>query len=99
MMVKPKRDNILVRISEEDKTTKSGIVVVEDKLNKESPDRGTIVATGEGRYLNNGTLIPVGVSVGDHIIFQKYAGTKIKLDDETFLMIKENDILATISPV
>lgn len=96
MMIKPKRDNVLVRVAQEDKTTKSGIVVVESEVSKQSPDRGTIVATGEGRYLNNGHLVPMSVSVGDHIIFQKYAGTQIKADDEVFLMIKENDILATI---
>lgn len=96
MKVKPKRDNVLVKVEKEDKQTKSGIVVVENETSKQSPDRGTVIEVGEGRYLNNGTLIPTSVVPGDHIIFQKFAGTEIKVEEEVYLMIKENDILATV---
>lgn len=96
MKISPKRDNVLIKVSEENKQTKSGIVVVESDTSKASPDRGVVVETGEGRTLNNGALIPMSVAPGDNIIFQRYAGTVIKLEGQQFLMIKENDILAVI---
>ena len=96
MKINPKRDNVLVKVFLEEKKTKGGIYVVESDINKQSPDRGTVIATGEGRMTANGVKIPMTVSPGDHIVFQKYAGTEIKIDDDVFLMIKENDILAVI---
>lgn len=97
MQIKPKRDNVLIKVfTEEEKVTKTGIVLVENQQSKESPDRGIVVSVGEGRHAVDGTKIPPTVKEMDKIIFHRYAGTKIKIEDEEFLMIKENDILAVI---
>jgi chaperonin GroES len=63
---------------------------------KEKPQRGTILAAGEGRRDDDGDRIPLDVSVGDQVLFAKYAGTEFKLDDEELLILAEKDILAVI---
>lgn len=97
MQIKPKRDNVLIKVfTEEEKKTKTGIVIVENRQSKEAPDKGIIVSVGEGRYATDGTKIPPSVKAHDKIIFHRYAGTKITIGEDSFLMIKENDILAVI---
>ena len=72
--------------------TKSGIVLPDTA--KEKPQRGTVVAAGEGRRDDDGDRIPLDVKVGDQVLFAKYAGTEFKLDDEELLILSEKDILA-----
>jgi chaperonin GroES len=74
--------------------TKSGIVLPDTA--KEKPQRGTIIAAGEGRRDDDGDRIPLDVSVGDQVLFAKYAGTEFKLEDEELLILAEKDILAVI---
>ena len=75
--------------------TKSGIVLPDTA--KEKPQRGTVVAVGEGRRDDDGERIPLDVQVGDEILFAKYAGTEFKLDDEELLILSEKDILAVVA--
>jgi chaperonin GroES len=74
--------------------TKSGIYIPET-VKKEKPEQGTVVAVGPGHY-ENGKLVPIGVKVGDTIMFSKYGYEEVKIDDEDFLVIKEEHILAII---
>lgn len=89
--VRPLHDRILVqRMAEEEKT--AGGIIIPDSA-KEKPIQGEIVATGNGRVLEDGKTLPLEVKAGDRILFSKYAGTEIKIDNEDFLMMREDDIL------
>ena len=77
-----------------EETTKTGIVLPDTA--KEKPQRGTIVAVGEGRRDDDGERIPLDVKAGDEVLFAKYAGTEFKLDDEELLILAEKDILAIV---
>jgi chaperonin GroES len=77
-----------------EETTKSGIVLPDTA--KEKPQRGTVIAAGEGRRDDDGDRIPLDVNVGDQVLFAKYAGTEFKLDDEELLILSEKDILAVL---
>jgi chaperonin GroES len=93
--LKPLYDRVLVkRISSEDKT--SGGLFIPDSA-KEKPLEGEIVAVGSGKVLDNGTLRPVAVKPGDRVLFAKYAETEIKLNNESFLLLKEDDLLGVIN--
>jgi chaperonin GroES len=92
--LKPLGDRLVVRPSAREETTKSGIVLPDTV--KERPQEGTILAVGPGRTLDDGTREPIEVSVGEKILFQKYAGTEFKLDDEDLLILSQKDVLAVI---
>jgi chaperonin GroES len=98
MTIMPTQDNIIIRLPkvEKEKVTNSGIVLTVSGSQQDLPEQGVVEAIGEGRILSNGTIIAPKVSVGDKIIFNKFAGTKITTEDGEFLIIKENDILAII---
>jgi chaperonin GroES len=88
----PIGDRVVVKPEPEEQTTKSGIVLPDSA--KEKPQEGTVVAVGTGRVLDNGQRIPLDVKVGDRIIYSKYGGTEVKLDNEEFMILSERDILA-----
>lgn len=92
--LQPLADRVVVRPAGREETTKSGIVLPDTA--KEKPQRGTIIATGAGRRDDDGKRIALDVSVGDEVLFAKYAGTEFKLDDEDLLILAEKDILAVI---
>lgn len=95
LSVRPLHDRILVkRMAEEDKT--AGGLIIPDTA-KEKPQRGEVVATGKGRILEDGKVLPLEVRVGDKVLFSKYMGTELKLDGQEFLMIKEEDVLGVFS--
>jgi chaperonin GroES len=93
--LRPLGDRVVVRPSEREEMTKSGIVLPDTA--KEKPQRGTIIAAGEGRRDDDGDRIPLDVKVGDEVLFAKYAGTEFKLEDEDLLILSEKDILAIIA--
>lgn len=93
MAIKPIGDRVLVELLEEE-FNKVGSLYVPDTA-KERPQRGKIVATGDGRYEGK-DLIPMRVKVGDKVLFGKYAGTEFKYDDKEYLILSEHDILAVI---
>ena len=92
--LQPLGDRVVVQPAEREETTKSGIVIPDTA--KEKPQRGTVVSVGAGRLDDDGDRIPVDVSVGDEILFAKYAGTEFKLEEEDYLILAEKDILAVL---
>ncbi len=92
----PLGDRVLVKTSGEENTekTKSGIYIPES-VQKEKPEEGTVLAVGEGRYLD-GKIVPLRVNVGDKVMFSKYGYDEIKVDGQELLILKEDSILAII---
>lgn len=93
MKLKPLGDRVVVKPEEKEQTTKSGIVLPDTA--KEKPQEGKVVAVGTGKY-EDGKKIDLEVSVGDKVVYSKYGGTEIKVDEEEYLILSERDILAVI---
>ncbi|MGC4192539.1 MAG: co-chaperone GroES [Thermomicrobiales bacterium] len=92
--LKPLGDRLVIKPATREETTKSGIVLPDTA--KEKPQRGTVVAAGEGRRDDDGDRIPMDVKVGDEVLFAKYAGTEFKMDDQDLLILSEKDVLAVV---
>jgi len=93
--IKPLQDRILVkRLSGEEKT-KGGIIIPDSA--KEKPFEGEVIAVGNGKILDNGTKQPLEVKPGDKVLFSKYAGTEVKIEDEEYSIMREDDILGILS--
>ncbi len=95
MKVTPLHDRVVVRRLEEKEEKKGGIVIPDTA--KEKPQEGEVIAARNGRVLENGTRLAMEVKKGDRILFGKYAGTEIKLDNEELLIMREEDILGILS--
>ena len=93
MKIKPLHDHILVERVEEE--IKKGGIIIPDTA-KEKPQRGKVIAVGDGRRDEKGNTIPLGVKKGDIILFGKYAGTEMKIEDKEYLIIREDDVLGII---
>lgn len=91
----PIGDRVVVKPEPEEQKTKSGIVLPDSA--KEKPQEGTVVAVGSGRVLDSGQKVPLEVKVGDKIIYSKYGGTEVKIDDEELIFLSEREILSKIS--
>ncbi|HLV94369.1 MAG TPA: co-chaperone GroES [Candidatus Acidoferrales bacterium] len=91
--ITPLHDRVLVRRLEEKEVVKGGIIIPDSA--KEKPQEGEVIAVGNGRR-EKGELIPLDVKAGDRILFGKYSGNDIKIDDEEYLILKEDEILAKI---
>ena len=94
MAIQPLADRVLVKALESEEKTKGGIVLPDTA--KEKPQNGEIIAIGSGRLLEDGTMKSLEVKVGDKVIYGKYAGTEIKVKDEEYLILREEDILAIL---
>jgi chaperonin GroES len=94
MQITPLGDRILVKPLEAEDKTKGGIILPDTA--KEKPQEGRVVAVGKGKVLEDGKVQPLEVKPGDKILYGKYSGTEIKLEDEEHLIIKEEDVLAII---
>ncbi len=94
MNLKPLGDRVVVEPIEKEERTASGIILPETA--KEKPQEGEVVAIGPGRRDDNGKLIPMDVKKGDIVLFAKYAGTEVKIEDKKVLILKESDILAIV---
>ncbi|HHY06385.1 MAG TPA: co-chaperone GroES [Clostridia bacterium] len=94
MNIKPLGDKVVIKPLDQEEKTKSGIVLPDTA--KEKPQQGEIIAVGSGRILENGQKIPLEVKVGDKVIFSKYAGTDIKIEEQDYLILSERDIHAII---
>lgn len=92
--IKPLEDKVLVQIVEAETTTASGLVIPDSA--KEKPQEATVVAVGPGRSNDSGEVTPVGVNVGDTVIFSKYGGTELKYDGQEYLLLSARDLLAVI---
>jgi len=95
LKLRPLADRVVVKPLEREEVTKSGIVLPDTA--KEKPQEGTIEAVGNGRYNEQtGQRIALDVKVGDRVMYAKYAGSEVKIDDEDYLILSEKDILAIV---
>ncbi|TVM16246.1 co-chaperone GroES [Oceanidesulfovibrio indonesiensis] len=94
MKLKPLHDRVLVKRLEEEEKTKGGIIIPDTA--KEKPIKGEVVAVGPGKTNDKGDKVKLSVDKGDKVLFNKYAGTEIKVDGDEFLVMREDDILAII---
>ncbi len=92
MNLRPLHDRVIIRRLEEEQKTSGGIVIPDTAAEK--PQRGEVVAVGEGKRLDNGELQPLAVKKGDQVLFGKYSGTEVKVDGEELLVMREDDIMA-----
>jgi chaperonin GroES len=97
MNVRPLRDRLLVKPLEEGEQRIGGIIIPDTA--KEKPQQGKVVAVGQGRLDKNDNVIPLDVKEGDTILFGKYSGTEIKLENETYLILREEEVLGVIEGV
>lgn len=95
MKIRPLQDRILVKRVEAEQKTASGIIIPDAA--KEKPVEGRIVAIGNGRVLDNGTIQKPDVKTGDTILFGKYSGTEVKVEGEEYLILREDDVLGVMS--
>ena len=93
-MLRPLGDRIVIELIEAEEKTASGIVLPDSA--KEKPQEGKVVAVGTGRVLENGNRVELDVTEGDRIIFSKYAGTEVKYENEEYLIVKQDDVLAIV---
>jgi len=95
MKIRPLHDRILVKRIEEQETKKGSIIIPDTA--KEKPQEGKVIAVGAGKINDEGKKIPLDVKAGDRILFGKYAGSEVKVDDEEYLILREEDVLGVIA--
>ena len=94
MNIRPLHDRVVVKRSEEERTTASGIVIPDSATEK--PDQGVVIAVGNGKKDDNGKAVALDVKVGDKVLFGKYAGQTVKVDGEEVLVMREDDIMGIV---
>jgi chaperonin GroES len=92
--IRPLQDRVILKRIEEEEKSKGGIIIPDTA--KEKPQEGRVVAVGKGKVNEDGKLIPLDVKVNDRVLFGKYAGSEINIDDEEHLIMREEDILGVI---
>jgi chaperonin GroES len=92
--LRPLHDRLLVERVEEQEQQKGGIIIPDSA--KEKPQQGIVAAAGNGKRLENGDVVPLDVKAGDRILFGKYAGNEIKIDDHEYLILREEEVLAVV---
>jgi chaperonin GroES len=94
MNLRPLHDRILIRRIEEKETVKGGIIIPDTA--KEKPQEGEVVAVGNGKKEKDGKVVPLDVKAGDRILFGKYSGAEIKMDNEEYLILREEEVLGIL---
>jgi chaperonin GroES len=94
MTVRPLHDRLIVKRVEEKESIKGGIIIPDSA--KEKPQEGEVIAAGNGKQTEDGKIIPLDVKAGDRILFGKYSGTEIKVDDQDYLILREDEVLGVI---
>ena len=94
MKIRPLHDRVIVKRLDEERKTASGIVIPDAAAEK--PDQGEIRAVGNGKVLDDGSVRPLAVSVGDRVLFGKYAGQTVKVDGDELLVMREEDIMGVV---
>lgn len=94
MKIRPLHDRVVIRRMEEETTTKGGIVLPGTATEK--PSRGEVLAVGPGKTLDNGEIRKIDVKVGDNVLFGKYSGTEVNVDDEDIVVMREDDIMGIV---
>jgi len=95
MNMRPLHDRVLIKRIEEQESIRGGIIIPDSA--KEKPQEGEVVAVGNGKRLEDGTILPLELQAGDRVLFGKYSGTEIKLDDEEYLILREEEVLGITS--
>src|SRR5690349_13765909 len=93
--IRPLQDRVLLKRVQEEQKTKGGIIIPDTA--KEKPIEGEVVAVGNGKVLEDGSVRALGVKAGDRVLFGKFSGTEIKLDGEEHLIVREDDILGVVA--
>ena len=96
MNIKPLYDRILVKIKSPEETTKGGIIIPDAVEAENKPQEGTVVGTGEGMLLQDGTTKPLDIKEGDVVLFNKYGGMELSLGDGNYIFLKEDEVLGVI---
>ncbi|MFP3873192.1 MAG: co-chaperone GroES [Thiohalophilus sp.] len=94
MKIRPLHDRVIIRRMEEERTTAGGIVIPDSATEK--PSQGEVIAVGNGKILDNGEVRALDVKAGDKVLFGKYAGNEVKVDDEELLVMREEDIMGVV---
>jgi chaperonin GroES len=94
MTLTPLHDRVIVKAAEPEEVTKGGIIIPDTA--KEKPMQGSVIAVGNGKIAENGTVTPLQVTIGDKVLYGKYAGTEVSIDGEDFLIMRESDIFAIV---
>jgi chaperonin GroES len=94
MKIRPLHDRIIVKRMEEQEVKKGGIIIPDSA--KEKPQEGKVIAVGNGKVTDEGKRIALDVKAGDKILFGKYSGSEVKVEDEEYLILREEDVLAII---
>ena len=94
MSLRPLQDRVIVKRVDEEEKTAGGIIIPDTA--KEKPQQGKVIAVGNGKIMENGSVSPMTVKAGDRVLFGRYAGTEIKIDGEEHLIMREDDILAIV---
>jgi len=94
MKIRPLHDRVVIRRTEEERTSPGGIVIPDAAAEK--PIKGEVVAVGNGKLLENGEVRPLDLKVGDNVLFGKYSGTEVKVDGEEVVVMREDDVMAVI---
>ena len=92
--IRPLGDRVLVRPMEKEKQERSGLIIPDTA--KEKPQEGQVVAAGKGKVSDDGKVLPMDVKAGDRILYGKYSGTEIKIDDQEYLIMHQDDILGIL---
>lgn len=97
-MIKPKQDHLVLEIEEikQEKKTESGIILKTASVQFEKQNKGKVVAIGPGRVTLDGKIIPIDAQIGETVLFNAFAGTEVRIEDKLYLIIRENDVLATL---
>ena len=93
-MLKPLGDRIIAKATSAEEVTKGGIVLPDTA--QEKPQEGEVIAVGPGKVLDSGKMMPMDVKVGDKIIYGKYGGTEVKVGDEEYIILRQDDVLAIL---
>jgi len=94
LKIRPLHDRVIIQRLEAETKSAGGIVIPDTAAEK--PIRGKVIAVGKGKILENGSVRPLDVKVGDHILFGKYSGTEVKVDGEEYLVMREEDVMAVL---
>ena len=95
MKLKPIRDRIVVQVLEAETVTKSGLVIPDAAVEK--PSQGDVLAVGTGKIAEDGTIVPMVIQTGDRVLFSKTAGQKVKIDNQEYLIMREEDVMAVVN--
>jgi chaperonin GroES len=94
MNIRPLHDRVVVKRTEEERTSPGGIVIPDTAAEK--PIRGQVIAIGNGKILDSGDVRPLDLKVGDNVLFGKYSGTEVKVNGEDLLVMREDDVMAVV---